>query len=83
MGPVSPGRRNSDNRIEAARHVEISAGGNIVRVSEAGQVVVLAGVKDLAVIVTADAILVADQRDEASIAAVTKELQKRGWEEYL
>jgi len=71
------------NRIEAARHVEINASGNVVRVSEAGQVVVLAGVQDLVVVVTPDAILVADQRDEASIAAVTKELQKRGWLEYL
>jgi mannose-1-phosphate guanylyltransferase len=72
-----------DNRIAAARHVEINAGGNVVLSSEPGRVVVLAGVKDLVVIVTPDAVLVADKRDEASVAAVTKELQARGWTEYL
>jgi mannose-1-phosphate guanylyltransferase len=71
------------NRIEAPRHVEINASGNIVWGPKAGQAIVLAGVRNLAVIVTPDAILVADQRDEASIAAVTGELRNRGWEEYL
>jgi len=72
-----------DNRIDAPRHAEINAGGNIVCGPETDQAVVLAGVKNLAVIVTPDAILVADKRDEASIAAVTGELRRRGWEEYL
>jgi mannose-1-phosphate guanylyltransferase len=72
-----------DNRIDAPRHAEINAGGNIVCGPETGQAIVLAGVKDLAVIVTPDAILVADKRDEASIAAVTGELRRRGWEEFL
>jgi mannose-1-phosphate guanylyltransferase len=77
------GADEHDNRTDAARHVEINAGGNVVLATEAGRVVVLAGVKDLVVIVTPDAVLVADKHDEASIAAVTKELKARGWEEYL
>jgi mannose-1-phosphate guanylyltransferase len=72
-----------DNRIDAPRHVEINADGNVVRSTEPGVVVVLAGARDLVVIVTPDAVLVADKHDEASIAAVTEELRKRGWEEHL
>jgi mannose-1-phosphate guanylyltransferase len=72
-----------DNRIDAPRHAEIGAAGNIVFAPQPGQAIVLAGVKDLAVIVTPDAILVADKHDEASIAAVTDELRRRGWKEYL
>jgi mannose-1-phosphate guanylyltransferase len=77
------GADEHDNRTDAARHVAINAAGNVVLAPEAGRVVVLAGVKDLVVIVTPDAVLVADKHDEASIAAVTKELQARGWNEYL
>jgi mannose-1-phosphate guanylyltransferase len=72
-----------DNRVDAARHLAIHAGGNIVLNADAGRVVVLAGVKDLVVIVTPDAVLVADKHDEASVAAVTKELKTRGWDEHL
>jgi len=71
------------NSLDAPRHLAINAEGTILRSSSASQLVVLAGVRDLVVVVTPDAILVADKHDERSIAAVTEELKKRGWVEYL
>ncbi len=76
-------RDEQGNSLEAPRHLAVNAQGTILRSSNAGQLVVLAGVRDLVVVVTPDAILVADKHDERSIAAVTEELQKRGWEEHL
>lgn len=71
-----------ESHVDAPRYLAINARGNIVR-AEADMVVVLAGVRDLVVVVTPDAVLVADKQDEASVAAVTEELRRRGWEEYL
>jgi mannose-1-phosphate guanylyltransferase len=68
------------NSLEAPRHLAVNAQGTILRSTSVDQLVVLAGVRDLVVVVTPDAILVADKHDERSIAAVTEELQKRGWE---
>jgi len=76
-------RDEQGNSLDAPRHLAINAEGTILRSSSAGQLVVVAGVRDLVVVVTPDAILVADKHDERSIAAVTEELRKRGWEEYL
>jgi mannose-1-phosphate guanylyltransferase len=71
------------NLLDAPRTVAIDARWNMVRGNDPKQVIVLAGVENLAVIVTPDGILVADKRDEKSIAAVTEELKRRGWTEYL
>lgn len=71
------------NVVFADRHVELNATGNIVRSMDPRHLVVLAGVRDLVVVVTPDATLVADKRDEASLARITEEIRRRGWIEYL
>lgn len=71
------------NLIDAARHVAIDAEGAIVRAGDPNHVVVLMGVKDLIVIVTPDATLVAHKDNEESIRQVIEELKDRGWQQYL
>jgi mannose-1-phosphate guanylyltransferase len=71
------------NCIAASHHVEINATGNLVRVANPEHLVVLAGARDLVVVVTPDATLIADKHDEASIARITEEIRKRGWCRYL
>jgi len=71
------------NLIDAARHLEIDASGNIVRAADARHLVALMGVEDLVVIVTPDATLVAHKSREESIRKVIQELGARGWTEYL
>jgi mannose-1-phosphate guanylyltransferase len=41
------------------------------------------GVDDLVIVVTPDATLVANKHDEESLRRVTRELEKRGWTQYL
>jgi mannose-1-phosphate guanylyltransferase len=71
------------NVIDAPRHIGINTTGTIVRGARKDHVVVTVGVNDLIVIVTPDATLVADKNDEEAIRHVTRELERRGWREYL
>lgn len=71
------------NVVAAARHLGIGAAGTIVRCADAGHVVVTVGVRDLIVIVTPDATLVADKHQEESLRRVTKLLEEKGWKEHL
>ena len=71
------------NVVDAARYLGIDTSGSIIRATDERHVVVTVGVKDLIVIVTPDATLVADKNDEESIRQVTKALAERGWEECL
>lgn len=71
------------NVVLAERHLELNATGNLVRSMDPRHLVVLAGVRDLVVVITPDATLVADKRDEASLARITEEIRRRGWTEYL
>lgn len=71
------------NVIDAPRHVGIDTSGTIVRSADPKHVVVTMGVEDLIVIVTPDATLVANKKNEESIRQVTRELSERGWKEYL
>jgi mannose-1-phosphate guanylyltransferase len=71
------------NVIDAVRHLEIDTSGTIVRCGDPNHVVVLLGVKDLVVIVTPDATLVADKNSEESIRQVIQQLGERGWKEFL
>jgi len=71
------------NVIAAARHLGINTTDTIVRATAKDHVVVTMGVNDLIVIVTPDATLVADKNSEESIRQVTKELERRGWTEFL
>jgi mannose-1-phosphate guanylyltransferase len=76
-------RDEQRNATDAGRHVAVNSTGNLVRAHDPHHVVVLAGVNDLVVVVTPDATLVANKRDENSIAQITEELRRRGWTEYL
>jgi mannose-1-phosphate guanylyltransferase len=71
------------NLIDAARCVSLGASGTIVRTSDPDHIVALMGVKDLIVVVTPEATLVAHKENEESIREVIAELKARGWEEYL
>lgn len=71
------------NVTDAPRHVVVNSLGTLIRAHNPNHVVVVAGVKDLVVVVTPDATLVADKHDEKSLAAITEELRRRGWTEYL
>jgi len=76
-------RDERGNVADAERHMAINSSGILLRVDDPGHLVVVAGVEDLVVVVTPDATLIANKHDEKSIAAITEELRKRGWTEYL
>ena len=69
--------------VDAARYLGLNTSGTIVRGTNPDNIVVTVGVKDLIVIVTPDATLVADKNDEESIRRITGLLEQRGWKEYL
>jgi mannose-1-phosphate guanylyltransferase len=71
------------NVVDAQRHLGLNTSGSIIRAQQPNHLVVTMGVRDLIVITTPDATLVADKNDEESIRQVTRELKARGWEEYL
>ena len=76
-------RDGDGNVIDAARHIQINTAETIARSADPNHVLVTVGVKDLIVIVTPDATLVADKNDEEALRQVTGLLKERGWDEYL
>ncbi len=64
------------------RHIAIGTNGTIVRSSEDHLVVTL-GLKDMLVVHTPKATLVANKHDEEQIRKVVKQLEELGWQEYL
>jgi len=71
----------SDNTVQA-KHVGIRTTGCIVR-GEDDHLLVTLGLKDCVVVHTPDATLVAHKSEEEAIREVVKELEARGWREYL
>ncbi|QDU31823.1 Mannose-1-phosphate guanylyltransferase [Anatilimnocola aggregata] len=69
------------NTIQA-RHVGIRTTGSIVRGTDDHLLVTL-GMQDCVVVHTPDATLVAHKSEEEAIREVVKELEQRGWREYL
>ncbi|MDX1961898.1 MAG: sugar phosphate nucleotidyltransferase [Pirellulales bacterium] len=65
-----------------AKHLGINTTGTIVR-SDDEHLIVTLGLQDCVVVRTADATLVARKQDEEGIRQVVKELEERGWREYL
>jgi mannose-1-phosphate guanylyltransferase len=71
----------SGNTVQA-KHVGIRTTGCIVR-GEDDHLLVTLGLKDCVVVHTTDATLVAHKSEEEAIREVVKELEARGWREYL
>jgi mannose-1-phosphate guanylyltransferase len=64
------------------RHLGLETKGSIVRTDDDHLVVTL-GVSDMIVVHTPNATLVANRHDEEKIRQVVKDLEARGWNEYL
>jgi len=73
---------DENNNTIVGKHLGFNTEGTIVRSSEEHLVVTL-GLKDCIVVHTDNATLVANKNDEESIRKVVKELEARGWSEYL
>jgi mannose-1-phosphate guanylyltransferase len=70
-----------DNTI-IGRHIGLNTQGTIVRTDDK-HLVVTVGLKDCLVVHTPEATLVANKHDEESIREIVKQLEARGWSEYL
>ena len=70
------------NTIAAERHVAVNTTGTIVRSTDE-HLIATVGLKDMIVVHTPDATLVANRHDEEAIRRVVKLLEERGWKEFL
>jgi len=73
---------DSNGNTILGKHLGLNTTGTIVRSTDDHLVVTL-GMKDCIVVHTPDATLVANKNDEESIRKIVKELEARGWSEYL
>ncbi len=73
---------DADGNTIVGKHLGIRTAGCIVRTTD-NHLVVTLGMKDCIVVHTEGATLVASKHDEEAIREVVKELQTRGWREYL
>jgi len=71
------------NVADAPRVIFWDADGTIVHSRRDDHLVATLGVKDLVVVVTPDVTLVADKNREEDVRNLLKELERRGWREYL
>lgn len=71
------------NVLAADRTLLLDTAGCIIRSTDPHHLVVTLGVENLLIVVTPDATLVADKRQEESIRKITQWLAERGWIEYL
>jgi mannose-1-phosphate guanylyltransferase len=75
------GSDHQDNTI-IGRHIGLTTTGSIVRTDDK-HLVVTVGLKNILVVHTPEATLVANKDDEESIREIVKQLESRGWSEYL
>ncbi|MBX3434294.1 MAG: mannose-1-phosphate guanylyltransferase [Pirellulales bacterium] len=75
------GTDHNDNTI-VGRHLGVNTRGTIV-CTEDDHLVVTVGLKDCLVVHTPNATLVANKHDEEAVREVVKQLEARGWKEYL
>jgi mannose-1-phosphate guanylyltransferase len=73
---------DADENTVAGKHIGINTHGSIIRAS-GDHLITTVGVKDLIIVHTPDATLVANRHDEESIRKIVKLLEERGWTEYL
>ncbi|QDT01173.1 mannose-1-phosphate guanylyltransferase [Adhaeretor mobilis] len=71
-----------DGNTIVGKHLGLNTKGTIVR-GEGDHLIVTLGLKNCLIVHTENATLVANKDDEESIREVVKELEKRGWKEYL
>lgn len=70
------------NTIAADRHISVNTSGTILRSTDE-HLIATVGLKDMIVVHTPDATLVASRHDEEAIRRIVKQLEERGWTEYL
>ncbi|MFM8735132.1 MAG: mannose-1-phosphate guanylyltransferase [Pirellulales bacterium] len=77
-------QRSSDaaGNTSVGKHLAIDSAGTIVHAGD-GHLVVTLGLKDILVVHTPDATLVADRAHEEAVRKVVAELESRGWTDYL
>lgn len=75
------GTDTQDNTI-IGRHLGFETSGTIVRTDD-NHLIVTLGLEDCIVVHTPNATLVANKHDEEKIRQIVKELESRGWDEYL
>jgi mannose-1-phosphate guanylyltransferase len=73
---------DADGNTIVGKHLGLRTTGSIVR-SSIDHLVVTLGIHDCIVVHTPDATLIASKHDEEAIREVVKQLQARGWTEYL
>jgi len=73
---------DADGNTILGKHLGLNTSGTIVR-TEDDHLVVTLGLKDCIVVHTPGATLVANKHDEEQIRQVVKELEERGWTDYL
>jgi mannose-1-phosphate guanylyltransferase len=73
---------DADGNTIAARHIGLNTRASIIR-GDDDHLIVTLGVTDLIVVHTPSATLVASKHDEEHIRKIVKELEDRGWSEYL
>ncbi len=75
------GTDDAGNTI-AGKHLGIETTGSIVRSSD-GHLIVTVGMSDCIVVHTPDATLVANKHEEELVRQVVKQLEEKGWSEFL
>lgn len=73
---------DDQGNVVSAKHVGLSTSGSLIR-SSTDHLIATIGVRDLIIVHTPDATLVANKHDEESVRQLVAELKSRGWEEYL
>lgn len=80
--PRQRGVDDQGNTVDAERTITLDTSNTIIR-SDDDHLIVTLGMEDCIIVRTADATLIANRNNEAAIKQVVKELEDRGWNEYL
>jgi len=73
---------DDDGNTISGRHLGLDTTGSIVR-GDDDHLIVTMGLKDMIVVHTPDATLVANKHDEESIRKIVKLIEEKGWKEFL
>jgi len=73
---------DAEGNTVVGRHLGVDTQGSIIRTDD-NHLIATLGVKDLIVIHTPDATLVANKHDEEAVRKLVKLIEERGWQEYM